>query len=93
MKKRIRHKLNVIGDFYVEDQMCICCDAAPSEAPDLLTYDETIHCYFKKQPETEEELSQAINACSVSEVCAVRYAGNNPKILKRLDKDCCDIYD
>ncbi|MBX7173464.1 MAG: ferredoxin [Pyrinomonadaceae bacterium] len=93
MSKRIRHKLNVDGDFYVEDQMCICCDAAPSEAPDLLKYDENIHCYFHKQPETEEEILQAINACLVSETCAVRYAENNPEILKRMDKTCCDIYD
>jgi hypothetical protein len=37
-----------------------------------------------RQPETEEEIEQAINAIAVSCVSAVRYGGTDPKIIKRL---------
>lgn len=92
MEKRKRHPLNVKGDFYVEDGVCLACDASPSEAPDLMTYEDW-HCYFKKQPQTEEEIEQAINAVCVSDICGLRYAGNSPKILEKLPKEACDIYD
>ena len=94
MEKRERHSLNVEGDFYVENEVCLACDAAPNEAPDLMVLDEKIwHCYFKKQPETSEEIKQAINAICVSDVCALRYAGNDPRILEKLPKEFCDIFD
>ncbi len=83
--KRIRHKLNAEGDFFVEDGMCITCLAPESEAPELIGFDEkTNHCYFKKQPETEEEIEHAILAVHVSCCEGVQYEGNNPEILKRL---------
>jgi hypothetical protein len=44
------------------------------------------HCYFKKQPETEYELEQAINAIQGSCCGALQYSGNDPKIRKRLHK-------
>ncbi|WP_337175329.1 hypothetical protein [Paludisphaera sp.] len=40
------------------------------------------HCYFKKQPETPEEIGRAISACSISCTKAVRYAGDDPAILR-----------
>ena len=92
MGNRERHPLNAEGDFYVENLCCLDCNASPSEAPDLMAY-EDLHCYFKKQPETEEELQRAINAVYVTDVCAVRYAGRNPVILEKLPKNNCDIYD
>ena len=94
MKKRKRHPLNVEGDFYVEDGMCIFCYLAPDEAPDVINFDDkSTHCYFKKQPENKEELEQAILACNVSETCAVRYSGNDKTIIKQLGNESCDIYD
>ena len=42
------------------------------------------HCYFKKQPQTSEEIVRAVMACALCRAFrAVRYAGRNPKILKR----------
>jgi len=52
------------------------------------------HCFFLRQPRTPAELDQAILAMEGSEVCALRYRGNDPKILERLRKlglgDRCD---
>jgi hypothetical protein len=89
---------NAPGDFYVEDGCCITCEAPYHEAPDLIAHDEEgdyPHCYFKRQPETPEEVERAVMACNVSCVRAVRYAGKNQKILKRFrelgSEDSCDV--
>lgn len=82
--KRIRHKLNVDGDFYVEDGVCMSCDAPHTEAPELIGYDADFHCYFKKQPETEEEIEHAVLAVYVSCCEGVQYGGSNPEILKKI---------
>lgn len=45
--------LNVAGDFYVEDAMCLACTAPEAESPDLMGHDgPRYHCYFRRQPET-----------------------------------------
>ena len=89
---------NAPGDFYVENNCCITCEAPYHEAPDLMAHDEEgdyPHCYFKRQPETPEEVDRAVMACNVSCVRAVRYSGKNPKILKRFrelgSEDSCDV--
>src|SRR3954451_17976408 len=89
---------NAPGDFYVENDCCITCEAPYGEAPDLMAHDEEgdyPHCYFKRQPETPEEVERAVMACHVSCVRAVRYAGRNPKILKKFQElgsvDACDV--
>jgi len=89
---------NAPGDFYVENENCIACEAPSREAPDLIAHDgegDYPHCYFKKQPETTEEVERAVMACRVSCVKAVRYAGKDPKVLKLFrDRDCegsCDV--
>lgn len=84
-----RHPLNSNGDFFVEYDMCLACDAPYSEAPELMAYDENMHCYFKRQPETAEELEHAINAVWVSCIEAVRYEGNDPKILQKIERMNC----
>ena len=91
---------NVPGPFYVENQCCISCHAPYSEAPDIMAHDDGergYHCHFKKQPETPEEFERAVMACVVSCVRAVRYAGNDPAILKRFQElrsdDSCDVLD
>jgi hypothetical protein len=57
-----------------------------------MTHDEmtphgesTYHCYFRKQPTSPQELDQAISAMAVSCVEALRYAGDDPAMLKRLE--------
>jgi hypothetical protein len=90
--------MNAPGPFYVENQCCISCDAPYSEAPDLMAHDDGeggYHCHFKKQPDTPEEVERAVMACVVSCVRAVRYAGDDPAILKRFrelfSEDSCDV--
>lgn len=90
---------NAPGSFYVENQCCMTCEAPDHEAKDLMAHDEEdgYHCYFKKQPETPEEVERAILACAVSCVRAVRYAGHDPAILDRFrelrSEDSCDVFD
>lgn len=78
------HPLNAAGDFFVENDTCLACDAPCSAAPELMAYDENMHCYFKRQPRNPEEVEHAIHAVCVSCVEAVRYKGNDPEILKRI---------
>jgi len=86
---------NVPGDFYVQCDSCILCGAPEAEAPDLMEMTDT-GCYFKKQPETEEETARAINALTVSCISAVRYRGTNEEILKKIidlgGKEECDYF-
>jgi hypothetical protein len=90
----IRNPLNAPGDFYVERGQCISCGAPEGEAPMLMAFDEEEGCYFRRQPETEEEVQCAIMAISVSCVAPHRYAGTDSKIRLRLAAmqvaDACD---
>lgn len=94
MNQRERYPLNVDGDFYVENSMCLGCMAPINEAPDLMSYgasaDACDSCFFKKQPESSEELERAMSAMAVQCVGAIRYSGTDPRIIKRLSADECD---
>ncbi|HEY5749754.1 MAG TPA: ferredoxin [Chryseolinea sp.] len=81
-----RHSENSQGDFYVESGVCTTCGAPQAEAPDLIDHSELDygHCYFKKQPKTDDEIERAISAIAVSCISGLRYGGTNEKILKRL---------
>jgi hypothetical protein len=83
---KYRYPLNN-GDFYIRNGECITCGAPQAEAPDIIEHGMDGHCYFKKQPQTETELDQAINAMMVSCISALRYGGTEEKILKRLYED------
>src|SRR5205809_7978172 len=77
---------NAPGDFYVEAGCCTRCCLVHGEAPGLLNdpkqpFEE---CYFRRQPQTPEEVEQAICAICISEVGALRYAGTDPSIINRL---------
>ena len=82
MEEPKRHPSNADGDFFVEYDMCMACDAPCSEAPELMAYDENMHCYFKRQPENLEEIAHAINAVRVCCIEAVRYEGNDSQVLQ-----------
>ena len=76
------------GDFYSVDQECMLCGRPHTVAPDLLTWDQDdkgrkIHCYFKKQPQTPDELEQAIKALE-SSCGSLRYRGDDPEVVRRL---------
>jgi hypothetical protein len=91
-------RLNAPGDFYVADDLCLACTAPEHEAPDLMAHaragDGHYHCYFRKQPETAEELTRAIRAVAVACCGAVRYGGKAPDVIARLVQlgvgDACD---
>ncbi len=89
----VRYYKNAPGPFYVVDGECMCSGLAPAEVPELLSEDPTgpgvngegyYYCYFGRQPETPEEIENAIRAMAVSETTALRYGGDNPAILQRL---------
>ena len=77
---------NVQGDFYVEAGKCLRCCMPHGEAPGLMN-DASVafrECYFRRQPETVEEVEQAIRAVWVSEVGCLRYGGRDAGIIRRL---------
>lgn len=81
-----RYFENSPGSFYVENDDCLTCGACVEAAPILLTYSEREypHCYFYRQPETPTEIDLAIKAVQISDVKALRYAGSDEYILRRL---------
>ena len=82
--KRERTPLNAGGDFYVEAGTCLCCMAPENQAPELMGFDKSDGCFFRRQPETPDEIGHAINAVHFSCVQALHYGGKDPDILDRL---------
>gem|GEM_PF-4238285 len=68
---------------------CLWCGAPEAEAPTLLAPldDSNLDTYFVRQPESSEEVDQAINAMKVCCVDALRYGGRDKKIISKLDND------
>jgi len=60
-----------------------------SQVPTLVGWvdDERSHCCSKKEPETPQELEQAIGVLDVQELGCHRYNGHDPAILKRVAVD------
>lgn len=83
--KRERTPLNTSGPFFTEKDCCISCGAPEAEAPELMAFDEERgSCYFRRQPETREEIERACQAVWASCCEAVQYDGDDPTILARL---------
>ena len=80
---------NAPGPFYVEDDLCILCGIPESVAPNLVSMSRN-HCYFRKQPQSDVELEQAIQAVESCCCGAYRYRGTDPKVIERLGADVCD---
>ena len=94
---RDRFPKNAPGAFYTLGDItadgawcgrCLSCEAPETEAPTLLAPLTKTNCdtYFVRQPETEEEIEQACHAIEVCCVDALRYGGQDPKILARLQR-------
>ena len=92
-EKPDRFEKNVPGPFYTTGY-CLACDTPESEAPDLLAplAGDNYDTYFVRQPETPDEVERACRALEVCCVAALRYGGDDPKIIRRLgnDPDYCD---
>lgn len=73
---------------------CLWCGAPENEAPELFApFDETYtDTYFKRQPETHEELARAIESSKVCCVDAVRYGGTDRNIITAMGNNpaTCD---
>jgi hypothetical protein len=63
-------------------------------APGLMdhTDEKSWHCFWKRQPETQNEFDQAIAVLNAQELGCHRYAGDDPKVLQRLPRECCDVF-
>lgn len=89
------HPKNVPGPFYVVDQCCTACGVPFSEAPGLFAYDETNHCFVKRQPSTQREFDQAFRAAWAAELQCIRYCGDDPQMLRRFaevgEPHLCDV--
>jgi hypothetical protein len=85
-------RLNAPGDFYVADGECITCGAPEHAAPALMGFHQDpkpgsnrdSHCYFARQPESQDETYRAIRAMWVACCGALRYGGRDAQIIHRL---------
>jgi hypothetical protein len=88
------HPLNADGDFYVEHGCCTSCDVPMQSAPSLFAYDETSHCFVKRQPSTRAECDMMFEAIRGAELRCIRYRGTDADWYRRLvssgDLDVCD---
>jgi hypothetical protein len=90
-----RDPRNAPGPFYAVEKLCLACGLPEAEAPDLLAKlgPSDLDTYFVRQPATSDEVEQACTAMEVCCVGALRYAGDDPAIIARLQKycsSCCD---
>jgi len=82
-------------DFYVESTCCTSCGVPQSIAPELVGWqrgkDSAFElCYWIRQPANDDELKRAIEIIHAQELGCHRYAGNDPRILRRLPAEECD---
>ena len=88
-----RNPKNAPGDFYTVFD-CLACGAPEAEAPELLAplTDDNLETYFVRQPQTPAEVELACRAAEVCCVSALRYAGRDPGIIRRLGNrpEYCD---
>ena len=62
-------------------------------APDIMGWaqnDSSSHCIWKRQPETQQEIENAIKVVLVSEVACHRYSGDDEQVIARLGREYCD---
>jgi len=86
MAGRKRFHLNVAGEFYVEDGCCLACGVPEDVAPDLFASDPHHYCYVRKQPRSPDELAQMVKVFAMQDLECVRYAGQDPGVMRALRK-------
>jgi hypothetical protein len=86
-------EINAPGSFYTTGE-CTACGAPEAEAPELLAplTEENYSTYFRRQPQTADEVERACRAIEVCCTSALRYAGTDPAIIQRLGNraEFCD---
>src|SRR4051812_21262311 len=89
---------NAHGPFYVVSDACMACEAPLVVAPDLMDFEGVSqsgdsHCRFRRQPRSEGEVRQAIDAIAACCSRAIRYAGTDKIILDRIaEPEVCDAW-
>lgn len=89
-----RAKENVDGPFYAVAMEYDCaCGLPEAEAPDLIRMSDNIgyQTYFYKQPQSEEEISRAIEAINICPIHDLRYCGADPEIIARINPSQVDF--
>jgi hypothetical protein len=90
------YRLNVAGDFYVEDGCCTLCGVPEAVAPDLFESGaEVEQCYVKRQPASPDELRRMVEVFARQDLGCIRYRGRDRTILKELadlgERERCDV--
>ena len=83
LMKRVPHRRNAAGDFYVEEGCSVICGTCEAIAPDLFSVDDE-HCFVKRQPSTDRELDDMVEAMDNSCVACIRWKGRDPRLRQRL---------
>src|SRR6476620_11613250 len=79
------HPQSAPGDFYVVQNECVTCGMPHVVAPELMAWTEDgHHCFWKRQPETPDELEHAIRVLETQEFGCHRYAGSDIRVFKRV---------
>jgi hypothetical protein len=81
-------------NFYVQQGCCLSCGVPQSVAPTLVGWLDTKNstgCYWIRQPRTAQELEQAIRIIHEQELDCHRYAGTDPKVIRKLPPSQCDF--
>jgi hypothetical protein len=79
------YRLNVAGDFYVEDGCWTLCGVPEAAAPDLFETDEGVEqCYVKRQPRSPDEVHRMLEVFARQDLGCVRYRGHDRAMLKEL---------
>ena len=72
----------------------MACDVPMQSAPTLFAYDETSHCFVKRQPSTPAECDMMFEAIRGAETQCIRYRGTDHDWYRRLvssgDLSVCD---
>ncbi len=84
-----RHPQNAKGDFYFAEGICVNCDGPSVRAPEFFGTVESANggtqCIVRHQPQTPEEINRVIQAMESSCCGAMRYGGNDIRIIARLE--------
>jgi hypothetical protein len=87
MSEQQPHPANAPGDFYVLDGCCTMCEVPFYEAPGLFGVASdggSSHCFVQRQPVSESELDQMLQAIRCAELQCIRYRGTDANLQNKL---------